>query len=274
MSRDGEMPVVFQKLNRFGVPIYPTFASFLLPVFVLLFISDILGLANLYAIGFVGAIAINLGATSTNPALNLKPWKRVFMFGTFVVMFLIEATLLIDKPHARTFVLSIIGVGFLMRALVAERKEKAEVEVPEKISPKIPENIDNSLLVAVTGINKSLDFSLEEAKKNNLPLYILFVREQRFVTKSDLNRLWIDDKEASEVFNHVLTLAPQIPIEFLYNVTSHTAYSIVEIAKIKKVNRIIIGRKRRISLLHFLRGATINELAKLMPKNIDLLVVY
>ena len=123
-------------------------------------------------------------------------------------------------------------------------------------------------------MNKSLDFALEEAKKNNLPLYILFVREQRFVTKTDQNRSWTDDKEASEVFNHVLALAPKIPIEFLYNVTSHTAYSIVEIAKLKKVNRIIIGRKRRFSLLHFLRGTTISELAKLMPKNIDLLVVY
>ena len=94
------------------------------------------------------------------------------------------------------------------------------------------------------------------------------------MTKTDQNRLWTDDKGASEVFNHVLALAPKIPIEFLYNVTSHTAYSIVEIAKLKKVNRIIVGRKRRFSLLHFLRGTTISELANLMPKNIDLLVVY
>ena len=80
MSEDGEMPDIFQKLNRFGVPIYPTLASFLLPIFVLLFISDIAGLASLYAIGFVGAIAVNLGATSTNPALSIKIWNRVFMF--------------------------------------------------------------------------------------------------------------------------------------------------------------------------------------------------
>jgi amino acid transporter len=275
MSRDGEMPNIFQKLNRFGVPIFPTLASFLLPILVLLFISDILGLANLYAIGFVGAIAVNLGATSTNPALSITIWNRVFMFGTFVVMFLIETTLFIDKPHARVFVLSILGIGFLLRALVAERKEKAEEKVPEKVSwTKIPENTHESLLVAVTGLNKSIDFSLEEAKKNNLPLYILFVREQRFVTKADQNRLWTDDKEASEVFNHVRALDPKIPIEFLYTVTSQAAFSVVEIAKLKKVKKVIIGRKRRFSLLHFLRGTTVNELAKLLPTNIDLLVVY
>jgi amino acid transporter len=279
MSQDGEMPQVFQKLNRFGVPIYPILLSFLLPIFILLFISDIVGLASLYAIGFVGAIVVNLGATSTNPAISLKTWKRVFMFGTFIVMLLIETSLFVNKPNARMFVLSVLGAGFFMRALVAERKEKAGVEGPENIQeqiswPKIPENTNESSLIAITGMNKSLDFALEEAKKSNIPLYILFVREQRFVTKTDRNRLWTDDQEASEVFNHIRSLEPKIPIEFLYNVTSHTAYSIVKIAKMKQVNRIIIGRKRRFSLLNFLRGTTIKEIANLMPQSMDLLVVY
>lgn len=276
MSHDGEMPDVFQKLNRFGVPIYPALASFLLPIFILLFINDVLGLANLYAIGFVGAIAVNLGATSTNPALSLKIWNRIFMFGTFVIMLLIEVTLFIDKPHARIFVLSILGLGLLMRALVTERREKKiEAQVPKEVSwTKIPENINNTSLVATTGINKALDFALEEAKNNNLSLYVLFVREQRFVTKNDQNRLWTEDKEATEVFNHIRDFDPKTPIEFLYNVTSHTAHSIVEIAKVKKVNRIIIGRKRRFSLFNFLQGTTISKITQYVPKNIDLLVVY
>lgn len=129
-------------------------------------------------------------------------------------------------------------------------------------------------MIALTGVNKSLDLALEEAQKMNLPLYILFVREQRFVTKADQNRPWTDDNEATKVFNHVLAIAPKFPIEFLYTVTSQSAYSIVEIAKLKKANRIIIGRKRRFSLVHFLRGTTINHLVKLTPNNIDLLVVY
>jgi amino acid transporter len=276
MSKDGEMPDIFQKLNRFGVPIYPTLASFALPIFILLFISDILGLASLYAIGFVGAIAVNLGATSTNPALSIKTWKRVFMLGTFIVMFIIEITLFIDKPHARIFVLSVLGLGFLLRALVEEKRVKVEEQVPEKVTwEKIPENINESLLVAITGMNKSLDFAIEEARKSNLPLYILFIREQRFVTKKDQNRSWKDDKEAAEVFNYVHAHEPKIPMEFLYNVTSQTAYSIVEIAKLKKVMRIIIGRRRRkFAILHFLRGTTIGEIANLIPKNMDLLVVY
>lgn len=275
MSKDGEMPNIFQKLNSFGVPIYPTILAFSLPILILLFISDISGLASLYAIGFVGAIAINLGATSTNPAVNLKTWKRVCMFSTFVVMLCIEITLFIDKPHARIFVLSILGAGLLLRALVQERKEQIEEKVPKEVSyTKIPENITNSLLLVTTGVNKSIDFAIDEAKKSNLSLYILFIREQRFLTKIDQARLWSEDKGASAVYDYVGTLAPKIPLEFLYNVTSHTAYSISEIAKMKKASKIILGRKRGSSFLHFLRGTTISKLVKILPKNVDVLVVY
>lgn len=276
MSKDGEMPQVFQKLNRFGVPTSSTFAAFLLPILVLIFISDILGLASLYAIGFVGAIAVNLGATSTNFALRLETWKRVLMFGTFVIMLLIEITLFIDKPHARIFILAVLGLGFLLRAFVGKRKERVvPPPVPEKVPwRRIPEGIKESSLVAVTGVHKSLDFALEEAEKHNLPLYILFIREQRFVAETDEYRSWTNDQEAAQVFNYVLNVAPKIPIEILYHVTPHTAHSIVEIAKLKKSNKIIIGRKRKFSLIHVLRGTTNAAFYKLVPKDIELLFVY
>lgn len=278
MSRDGEMPVAFQKLNRFGVPIFPTLISFLFPICVLLFVSDILGLASLYAIGFVGAIAVNLVATSTNNELDLKPWKRVFMFGTFIIMLLIEITLFVDKPHARTFVLSMLGVGLLTRALVQERKEaviaKNGFHAPEITTPTIFENAGQASLIALTGMNKSMDFAIEDAKKNQHPLYILFIREQRFVTKEDQTRSWQTDEDASQLFKYVLSLNLKIPIEFLYLVTADIAHNIVKIAKLKNINKIIIGRKRKFSLLSFFRGSTVNELLKVAPKEIDILVVY
>lgn len=275
MSKDEEMPNIFQKLNRFGVPYYAALVALLLPISILFFISDIPRLAHLYAVGFVGAIVVNLGATSTNPLLSLKTWKRVFMFATCIFMLLVEITLFIEKPHARVFVISLLGLGLLMRALVAERKEKVVAKSSGVVSlVKIPEDIKKSSLLVITGMNKSLDFALEEAKINNLPLYILFVREQRFVTAMDQKRSWTEDKEASKLFNQVLTLSPKVPIEFLYEVTSYTAYSIVEIAKLHKVSRIIIRGKKRVSLFYFLRGMTIRELAKLMPRNIDLIVIY
>lgn len=252
MSKDGEMPEIFQKLNSFGVPTYPTLASFLLPIFVLFFIHDVLGLASLYAIGFVGAITVNLFATSTNRAVKLDNWKRIFMFGTFIFMLLVEITLFIDKPQARTFVLSVLGAGMLMRALAQESKERKEKKIPAVLTfPTIPEDKFDASLVALTGINKSLDSAIEDSIEKNIPLYILFIRELKFVAKTDQDYAWENDEEASQVFNHILALNLKIPVEFLYNVTSTTAHSIVEIAKIKHVKRVFVGRKRGIPLLNF-----------------------
>ena len=250
MSRDGEVPNFFQNLNRFGVPHYSALAAFLVPIFILIVISDIAKLANLYAIGFVGAIAINLGATSTNFSLSLKSWERTLMIFTCSVMTLIEITLFIDKPHARAFVIAVIGIGLLLRALVIERKEKVPVLQPEENPlPVLNENEENAILVAVTGLCKPLDFALEEAQARNNPLYILFVREQKIITEMDNARLWVDDKGAREVFDYVMAKSVKIPLGFLYTITAHSTQSIVEVAKQKKVKSVILGRKRDVASL-------------------------
>ena len=46
-------------------------------------VKDMAGLADLYAVGVVGAIATNLGATATDRNLPIKTWERTLMFGTF-----------------------------------------------------------------------------------------------------------------------------------------------------------------------------------------------
>ena len=48
----------------------------MVPAAVVLIFPDVTALSGLYAIGVVGAIAINLGTTSTNPELALKAWER------------------------------------------------------------------------------------------------------------------------------------------------------------------------------------------------------
>jgi len=48
------------------------------------------------------------------------------MFGTFLVMAPIEMSLLIDKPNARYFAVTILAVGLILRGLVSERRMKKE----------------------------------------------------------------------------------------------------------------------------------------------------
>ncbi|HYR58101.1 MAG TPA: universal stress protein UspA [Chthoniobacteraceae bacterium] len=111
MSRDGELPPVFQKLNSYGVPNAGAFIATVVPMFLVIFVKDMAGLADLYAVGVVGAIATNLGASSTDKHLGLVKWERALMFGTFLIMAAIEITLLLTKPAALRFSLIVLTVG-------------------------------------------------------------------------------------------------------------------------------------------------------------------
>src|SRR5580658_546169 len=101
MSRDGELPPQFQKLNEFGVPNLGLIVATIIPALLVVAVNDMSGLAELYAVGVVGAIATNLGACSTDNKLHLATWERVTMFITFLIMLAIELSLFVDKPSAR-----------------------------------------------------------------------------------------------------------------------------------------------------------------------------
>src|SRR5438132_13522370 len=76
MARDGELPPVFQKLNNFGVPNAGIIIATIVPAALVVAVSDMAGLADLYAVGVVGAIATNLGARSTDKHLAPVKWER------------------------------------------------------------------------------------------------------------------------------------------------------------------------------------------------------
>ena len=56
-----------------------------------------------------------------------------------------------------------------------------------------------AILCAIRGTGRTLDFALREARKTGSRLYLLFVREQAFMTEQDAGRKWQDDEEASRV---------------------------------------------------------------------------
>src|SRR5205809_3937332 len=128
MSRDRELPKIFQKLNNWGVPNAATLLATIVPMLLVVIVKDMSGLADLYAVGVVGAIATNLGATSTDRKLSIKSWERTLMFATFIAMAAIEMSLLIDKPNARYFAVTILAVGLILRGLVLERRMKKEAK--------------------------------------------------------------------------------------------------------------------------------------------------
>ena len=279
MSRDRELPSVFQKLNRYGVPFLGMISATVFPILLVLLVSNLAGLADLYAIGVVGAIATNLGATSTDRQLKMHSWERSLMFVTFLIMAAIEVSLFVDKPHARVFAVTVLAVGLILRGLAFERASKKTR--PQAVSapvvhgatlrqPDVP--VREPLLCAVRGIGKTLDFAIEEARDTKRALYVLFVREQSIVTNQDRDRKWWDDPDAKEIFDYARTKADSVPLIPCYAVSDSTGDTIVDTAATLGVSRLILGSPQRSTLLNLLRGNIIRHVSDLLPENIHLLV--
>jgi amino acid transporter/nucleotide-binding universal stress UspA family protein len=292
MSRDGEMPPIFRSLNRFGVPLLAAVAATVIPVGLVLAVSDMSGLADLYAVGVVGAIATNLGATSTDWKMALGRWERGLMFGTFLVMALIEISLLIDKPNARYFALTVLVTGLVLRELAKERaarKKQLEeagnpanaangtadppVTVSRSLATTSTESSGDPMLCAVRGMGRTLDFALKEAEEIRRPLYLLFVREQSVITSEDRRRKWMDDEEAGGIFRYardrVEGKATMLPC---YAVSDSAAGTIVDVAATVGASRLILGAPHRGALVSLLRGNIVREVSDLLPEDIELLV--
>src|SRR6266446_2663774 len=282
MSRDRELPKIFQKLNNWGVPNAATLLATIVPMLLVVIVKDMSGLADLYAVGVVGAIATNLGATATDRKLSIQLWERTLMFGTFIVMAAIELSLLIDKPNARYFAVTILAVGLILRGLVLERRMKKEA-LPEKVpltmataksAVAVTQNAmaAESVLCAIRGTGRTLDFALREARETGRRLYLLFVREQAFMTEEDARRKWQQDPEASAIFAEAKQKAGNLTPLFCYAVSPSAAETIVDVAATLGASRVIVGAPQRSALLNLLRGNVIREVSTALPEEIDLLV--
>jgi amino acid transporter len=281
MSRDRELPAPFEKLNQFGVPSLGLIVATVIPAILVVVVQDMAGLADLYAVGVVGAIATNLGASSTDKKLGLARWERVLMFTTFLVMAGIEISLFVDKPNARLFAATVLVFGLILRGLVTEREQKKQIAAangakrPEPAVPFLPSLSETSgppVLCAVRGIGRTLDFGIQQAKETNRPLYLLFVREQPVLTPEDRKRKWIDDQEASDIFSYARKKADGHTLLPCYAVSDAAAETIVDIAATVGASQLILGAPQRNMVVNLLRGNIIRNISSILPDEIDLLV--
>jgi hypothetical protein len=111
MARDGELPQQFTQLNGFGVPWLPLIVAAILPVIILDVGDSAEALSHLYAIGVVGAIAINVGSTAFASQLDLSARERLIMKLTLVILTLVWVTIAATKLPALVFVIIVVGVG-------------------------------------------------------------------------------------------------------------------------------------------------------------------
>jgi amino acid transporter len=261
MASDDELPQPFSKINSWGVPFIPLVVAGIIPAILILIFKQVNLLADLYAIGFVGAIATNLGATSTDKTKPLKKGARAFMFCTFLAMAAIELTLFIQKPHARYFVIGILLVGLALRALARWLKKR---RLAPTLAQPIFEEIKGGTLCITRRLGKGVKKAVDLSNRQKTPLNIVFVREQKVISDRDLKRTGAKDSAAKRVFDYVKEHGDPQLIHTYYCVTDSYINIALAYAERFEVTRIIVDAPP--SKFHTLiRGNPVKALQRQLP---------
>jgi nucleotide-binding universal stress UspA family protein len=289
LARDREMPRQFTKLNSHGVPWQPLLVAIGLPVILVIISEDLDKLADMYAIGVVGAITVNLGSSCFNKRLGLNWREFTIMLLTFIILFCVEVTIAKTKPAALFFAACVLGVGFALRwyamkragyeTVMLTREQAAAVARPEKLEPLKP-NFEpgQAILVAARGFTPVLKFALEEAKLRQGNLYVLYVKQLAVALPGPLANperpKWQNDHHAAEIMYGALDLARDVGVSALpvYAVSDNPAGTIVDIAATLGVDILMLGAPHRSAMAKLLRGDVVTEVARSLPENIQMVI--
>lgn len=288
MALDGEFPRQLTRLNRYGVPTVPLILSAVLPVLILAITQDFDALASLYAIGVVGAILVNLSACTTNLKLTLHWFERVTMGGTSVILAAVWLTIAYTISHALFFAICVVGVGLAVRAYshkltglktLTLTKEVAELVTPEaieKLRPKMAEG--QRIMVAARGITPVLRFAIDEARLRKATLCVLYVKElavhMAAAPTSVGKARWQEDPQAAAIMSLMLKLGQEVGIDVLpvYAVSTNPAATILDLTATLGVDFLMLGASHRLSMVRLLKGNVIEEVAKGLPEDIQLII--
>jgi len=116
LAQDGEAPHQLTHLNRHGVPWIPLIVAVTVPMLITSIVPDFQTLLAFYAIGFIGAIVVNLASCALNRKLALKSYERVALSMISFILLAVGLTLARTKPEGLFFALCVLGAGLGLRA--------------------------------------------------------------------------------------------------------------------------------------------------------------
>jgi amino acid transporter/nucleotide-binding universal stress UspA family protein len=288
MAQDGEMPRQLAKLNSHGVPRIPLIAAVAVPIVVLAVTKDFEALAGLYAIGVVGAIAVNLGSCTFNKHLGLPWYQRLIMGATFVVLAAVEVTIAKTKPEALFFAMCVLLAGYGLRAYshkvsglktMTVARQIAEMVTPDLAATMIPRLSEGQkIMVAARGVTPALAFALEEAQLRKATLCVLYVKEiSVYFTGAPTNlgrAKWQDDPAANAIMSLTMKLGAErdIPVQPVYAVSEDAAATILDLSATLGVDYLIIGASQRTAMAKLLGGSVVTSVAQQLPDTIRLVI--
>jgi amino acid transporter len=281
MARDGELPQALVRLNRFGVPWMPAILAASVPIIVLLFSHDLDALAALYAIGVIGAVAINITLCAIHPRLR-KMRRKIPMFLLGMVLLAIWVTLAFTKLHALAFVSIVMVVGLVARKvnqIVSRRKGPRPTLLRQAIMEQLTTDalVRPKILLGTYGSDALARAALTEAKRTNDCLAVCFIRQVNLSYKYDSQKgLTIDtDPAALRTFAKYLDMGHDmgVPVLPIYDSGPDAAELMAENAAIYGCEKVLIGTSRRGGLYHLLKGHFQQRLETLLPPEIPVEVI-
>ncbi len=281
MARDRELPSIFSQLNRFGMPWLALIVAVSIPTVVLIAEHDLIHLASLYAIGVVGAITLNLGATATNFKINLKSRERILLFVSTIILAFIELTIAFQKHHALIFAASILGTGLALRFIA---KAAVPALIPEEVlsvnvltvaeAKEIAPLYQSSSMVAIKSVNP---FLLEEAAirvkaRGENSIYLTYVeetppsRDLPSEIEPSVKSLEVLGEAQKEMEAKGITAVP------IWRFGDDAGKLIADAARQLEVTTVMIGTTKRSALTNLFRGDVFRTLARNLPNECHLII--
>jgi amino acid transporter len=279
MARDGEIPRLLVKLNNFGVPWIPAIIAAAAPILVLFVSHDLDALAALYAIGVIGAVAINVTLCAVHPRLR-RMRRKVPMLLLGIFLLGIWITLAFVKHEALLFVCIVMAVGLSARQLtkwLATRKGPQLSLLQKAIVEQFPADAftRRKLLVGTYGSDALGPAAFDEAKKDRAALVVCFIREVNLSYKWDQPLTIETDLAAQRTFARFLEMGHlhAVPVIPVYDMGQNAAELIAENAAIQGCNKVLIGTSRHGALYHLVKGHFHERLEGLLPPEIPVEVI-
>ncbi|MBX3410830.1 MAG: universal stress protein [Phycisphaeraceae bacterium] len=280
MAQDRELPRALARLNYTGVPWIGLVLACVLPAVVLCFVSDTKALGELYAIGVVGAIMINVASCAWNTRLPIGVWERRGLWALAALMAVIEATIIVAKPQATLFAGVVIGTVLAVRAGVRALMPREPLPEPAAgwmseigalplIVPGRPR-----IMLAARGRDNA-EYAVDLARRRGGVLFTIFVRVLRVMDVGPENLPRVEeDPEAQAALGTVVLLAKQagVPCYPIYVTSADIAGEILDYTVTFGCGTLILGQSKRSLFSRRVAGDVVAEVARHLPEGVALRV--
>jgi len=281
-AQDRELPRALTKLNYSGVPWVALVLAVGLPVLVLSFESDVAGLADLYAIGVTGAIAMNVLCCAFNRRLPIGTWERRGMWSLGILMASIWLTIAVTKPHATLFGGALTAAVLAARFVVRWRLAAAPERIPEPVTGWLAE-VNRPIgdlapgrpriMLAARG-RQQAEYAVQLARERGAILFAIYVRTLRVLDVGPDHAPRIeDDPPALESLGTIALLARQMNVPFvpIYVRGTDIAEEILDYTVTFGCDTLIMGKTARRAFTRAIAGDVVARVAQHLPDGVALI---